>query len=295
MPIPRCARPVLIVYFQFFAHTVVDPVFSARRAISSCVPRGGLKGRCGARRGGNTAEERQGRIPHHSGRLSFFRFGFLGKAQAVLAGLLEEAAPLAREGVGRVTHLASREDGGILPFVDVLAPPLDKVGGKLCAEGARGIGEGARELGELRFEKGEEIAEGRVVARVRGGGEHDEVAIALLREALEEGKAELAAAASHGAGVRLVHHDALGRARDKVVAVAFALDVVEAYNHGGKVIEDGSRPAGLHARGARRLRQGAAARMWKRSKSSPCHCSTRWGGQRTAKRRISPRSAVRAR
>ena len=31
--------------------------------------------------------------------------------------------------------------------------------------------------------------------------------------------------------------------------------------------------------------------MWNLSLSSACHCSARWGGQRTAKRRISPRSS----
>ena len=57
-----------------------------------------------------------------------------------------------------------------------------------------------------------------------GGGEHDEVAIALARGA-RGGQAELAARPAM-VRVRLVHHDALGRARDKVVAVALALDVV---------------------------------------------------------------------
>ena len=76
-----------------------------------------------------------------------------------------------------------------------------------------------------------------MVARVWCGGEKEKMAILVLCEFFEEFEAELFALAGGGAGVRLVHHHALGSHRKKMVPVAFALDVVEADHHERVLVE----------------------------------------------------------
>lgn len=72
---------------------------------------------------------------------------------------------------------------------------------------------------------------------MRGRGEQDEVALRVFGQALQQLEAQLLAGAAADACVGLVHHDALGSGGDELLAVTFALDVVEAHDDHRVVIK----------------------------------------------------------
>jgi hypothetical protein len=90
----------------------------------------------------------------------------------------------------------------------------------------------------------------RLVAGVRRGGEQHQVTV-VLGQALQQLEAQLLALPAAGAGVGFVHDHALGRDGQEVLAVALALDVVEAHHHDRVVVEqaDAVGKVALDARG----------------------------------------------
>ena len=106
---------------------------------------------------------------------------------------------------------------------------------------------------EALIQQRQQVVEGNFVARVRRGGEQDQMPVLVPAQALQQLKAKLLAGAAAGAGVGLVHDDAFGRRGDELLAVAFALDVVQAHHHHGVMIEQSHpvRQFALDTRGGR--------------------------------------------
>ncbi len=159
--------------------------------------------------------------------LSLRLLGTGGETDTVVANVIEECSPFSSEGIGDFGGEATREDTGVLPFFDVLAPALDEVTGEFIAQVAALIFVIA-ERGELRAQQGEEIVEGVVVARMRCGGKQDQVAILIRSEFLQQLEAELFPLTHCRAGVGLIHDNAFWRDGEEVLAVTLAFDVIEA-------------------------------------------------------------------
>ena len=172
---------------------------------------------------------------------------------------VKKGAPVAGELVGELGfHAAGKAPAVVgfgLPFHDVFAAALHEVAGQLLAQ--RVVGRGAAlQAHKGRVEQGQQVVERGFVARVRGGGEQQQVALGVFGQALQQLKAQLLARATAGAGVGFVHDDAFGGDAQEVLAVAFAFDVVEADHHDGVLVEQAHavRQVALDAAGAGRCK-----------------------------------------
>ena len=72
---------------------------------------------------------------------------------------------------------------------------------------------------------------------MRSGSEQKQVAVLISGKALQQFEAQLLTGAAAGAGVRFIDNDAFWSRRQELLAVAFALDVVQTHNDHRVVIE----------------------------------------------------------
>ena len=57
-----------------------------------------------------------------------------GETDAVISHVIKKRPPVAAQGVCDLCGEAAGEDTGVLPFLNVLAPPLDEMTGEFVAE-----------------------------------------------------------------------------------------------------------------------------------------------------------------
>ena len=192
---------------------------------------------------GHAAQQGQGGVPHEAGAAcGALAFGGFREFAAVVLHGVEEVAPVAAELVGQLGFHAPCEASAVfcfgLPFGNVFAAALHEVAGQFLAQRVAG-GHAALQGGKARVQQGQKVVERCFIARVGRGGEQDQVAVRVAGQALQQFEAQLLACAAAGAGVGFVHDDAFRRGGDELLAVALALDVVQAYHHDGVVVEQG--------------------------------------------------------
>ena len=151
------------------------------------------------------------------------------------------------------------------------------------------------QLGELGVEQGQQRAERLFLAAVGRGGDQDQVAVRVGGQPLQELVPLVPAGparAGVGAGVGLVDDDQLGAAAQEVAPAPVGLDQVGRDDDVADRRSKSDWPT-AQSRSSRVTVLGStsSASMWNFSRSSACHCSARWGGQSTARRRTSPRSS----
>jgi hypothetical protein len=107
-------------------------------------------------------------------------FRALGEADAVVLHRVEELAPATSKPVRNLRGKATGEDARVLPLLYILATALYEVVGKVFAKALPGGSVGVGEPGEVGSEEREKVVKRGIVARVRRGGEEDEVTLSVV-------------------------------------------------------------------------------------------------------------------
>ncbi|MDT4830407.1 hypothetical protein FQZ97_638700 [compost metagenome] len=198
-----------------------------------------LDGGCGRRC--HAAQQCQGGVPDQARAALLFLLlnGFSQFAAVILHGV-EERAPFAAELIGQLGFHAAGKTSPVmglgLPLDDVLATALDEVTRQFLTQRVGGC-HAALQGGKAWIEQRQQVVEGGFVTGVRGGGQQDQVSLRVTGKALQQLEAQLLACAAAGAGVGFVNDDAFGGGSEKLFAVAFALDVVQADDHHRMMVE----------------------------------------------------------
>ena len=94
-------------------------------------------------------------------------------------------------------------------------------------------------MGELLVQQAQQVVEGVLVAAVGRGGEHHKVPARLLRQTLQQGVALVTPPPfARRAGVGLIHDHEIATGPQKALAVAFALDPVQAHHRERERLKD---------------------------------------------------------
>ena len=158
----------------------------------------------------------------------------------VVEDVVEQAAPIAGQAVGRFPALADRKASLVLPFGDVAAAALHEMQREFFAQAAAHLALGCvGQRREFRCQQAKQVVEGGVIPRMRCRGEEHHVPARLaVREAFEKLVALVSGVGvrSH-AGVRLVDDDELRASAEEIAAAPVRLDVVEGDDRIGMDLE----------------------------------------------------------
>ncbi|GIX47877.1 MAG: hypothetical protein KatS3mg131_2088 [Candidatus Tectimicrobiota bacterium] len=173
---------------------------------------------------------------------SFPLFELLSRAHDLAAKLVRSAKELGIRGGKRVRfigEIALRKAALPVPaLLDVPPRALDKVARQL--DPLFFVQPPDLPLSKLRAEKREQSPKGLLDAAVRGRREQDEMPRGLRCQSPNQLVALLLALATGGSGaVRFVHDHKLGAVKQKLVAVALALEEIDAGDRHGKVLVKG--------------------------------------------------------
>jgi hypothetical protein len=231
---------------EIFLFAIRPPPFAIRRLPFAICLLPLLQRSDGRRRAGHDAAQQRQRPPVAHALPSFVQLlAGVHRLGAEGVGFLEQIAVGRREGVGLVGRFADGEAMRAFPvLLDVPARALDEM---LRQHIALRFGQRAGvPCAEVGVEQGEQGAKGPFDAAVRRGRQQHQMPIGLLRQRLHQAVPLLLflfVRVAGGAAVRLVHDDELRRIEEKAMAVALALDEVNADHLHGVMLVDALRDA----------------------------------------------------
>ena len=203
---------------------------------------GAQGGRGGSGAAAHTAQQRQSGPPAHPLAQLALANAPLHEFTGIGQHVIEQTPPVATEGVGGLAGFTIGEVGTLgAPFLFEIEPAaLHEIVAQFIAQvlAALALGHFAEAL-EFRIEQPEQVVERLLVAAVRCGGEQHQVALGISGQAPKQLIALLTPATlARSAGVGLIDDHELAAAAQEALAVAVALDPIQAHHRERNHVKD---------------------------------------------------------
>ena len=203
---------------------------------------GAQRGGRGSRAAADAAQQSQCRPPAHALAELALASGAAHQLAGVVEHVVEELTPVAAEGVDGFPCFTVRKisAAGAPLLLEVLAAALHEIVAQIQAQLPAAVAlSHLTEPLKLGIEQTEQVVERFLVAAVGRRGEQHQVALWLLRQTPQQLIALLAAATlASRTGVGLIHDHELAAAAQEALAIAIALDPIEAHHREGDHVED---------------------------------------------------------